>query len=909
MEYLKKSDDDIVNPLLKNNFEIEVDDVITNLNIVNISKYFKKVYILILFKNEEIDPKIYCRNIDFNFWKSLSSKLVLDVTTIKIVKNIKHSHNLVVVNSEELQQFNHFGLELEEKILVLPMFTVSYLNFKKYLRIFEANFKLDDLYNIIFLADNFQSKDEKNSRVNFDSILYLNEIIKNLDESNFWVRKWNCLHTISKSWISRMFKLKVTRNLKDQEIINTIADLRKDKDNEVNNYIDKIYTEKNFVDAASCLFHNGYKLYHISKPSEYKKSEVYMLFTKLNVSQRYYLFCNMLISKTHCHLAINNQDVLKLMMRTIKCFSELFRYLFGYSWLRFLTEEGIKKSRITKNDEFIFDINTASLLPVFPFSLEEIKKNPYFPIKVNDKYLPGNKNIGGISFYTNGNDDNIGQGIVDLAGFKKRLNIFITGNGTNNIFNNLDMKELKMAITGSAMTACLQKQHPLLVLFKGKNNFNQSSEFDLDYGRFFSEYYPSADVDIMIKSTHPLDFIKKVKVIYNQVVVNVCAFNPSNAEPHHIKIRVIRTVYIFLTESFIKNEIEKNSCNYSFDYIMDHLKDEDVVNYFKSISKNKIEKYYEELFEEYNEAELRNLKSQHPEIFDFNETDFQIHISNKSLKKEESSNDDPTSSEESTDQMLNNHEIGINISFKVKIKTNHIQRQLELFQCKGEDFFALVSKFHLPCVRAYYDGSNVYMTPSCITSHLTYMNPDYKYFAGSNDEISIILKYRMRGFGTLLNKKEVDTLVKYSSKVIFWNRLYNLDLDNSETIEDCLGSLDYDHKVFHPRLYNVDLYEDDAPYVNINDGYNNSPTLEKMVSKQQMESWITSVMGGYHFDFKLIDLQTIGKDGYPKLVQKWIIDVVYNCCKIEFEVEKKDESRPPSPEFFPSGMDEIVLDV
>ena len=112
-----------------------------------------------------------------------------------------------------------------------------------------------------------------------------------------------------------------------------------------------------------------------------------------------------------------------------------------------------------------------------------------------------------------------------------------------------------MGISGSIMTACLQKQHPLMTLFKGKNNFENVSDFDLDYLRYYNEYYPNADVDVMIKSSHPLDFIKKVKIVFNQVVVNVCGFNPANAEPHHVKMKTIKTVYLFVTEDFIKTQI------------------------------------------------------------------------------------------------------------------------------------------------------------------------------------------------------------------------------------------------------------------------------------------------------------------------------------------------------------------
>ena len=631
-----------------------------------------------------------------------------------------------------------------------------------------------------------------------------------------------------------------------------------------------------------------------------------LLFEKLNNSQRYYLFSNLLVSKKYCHLVLNNYKILKMMSLFIRHFSELYRYLFGYAWLRFLTEEGIKKTWTNKDDEFIFDINTASLLPVYPFSLDQIKKNPYFQIKVDDKYIRGNKNLGGISFFNTDSDDYKGQGIVDLNGFKKRFNLFVTGNSQHDIFNNLDWDEVGMGVSGSVMTACLQKQHPLMTLFKGHNNFNNVSDFDLDYMRYFNEYYPNADVDVMIKSTHPLDFIKKVKIIFNQVVVNVCGFNPANAEPHHVKMKTLKTVYLFVSEDFIESNVATEK--HSLEYIINNLKDSEVIKLFKPYFDKKIKQFNDDIYEEYSPSEFKEITKMHPELFDENEVDYQVHISKKKKEDENKTNFEEKVTnieDEDFDHILDDSEeepvevkknisslvdkLGINITYKVKISSNHIQRPLELFSVLGDDFFSLVSKFHLPCVRAYYNGKNVYMTPSCITSHLTYMNLDYKYFAGSNDEIKIILKYRMRGFGTLLNKNELDKLIKYASKILFWNRLYNIDLNNSKSIFESLGSLGYQHKAFHPRLYNADLYNHDVPYVNINDGYNNIKGLTPLKTEQEMINYITNNMKGYHFNIDLIKFQTIGKDGYIRPVQKWLIDTVYHFGSWSYHKELEKE--------------------
>ena len=38
---------------------------------------------------------------------------------------------------------------------------------------------------------------------------------------------------------------------------------------------------------------------------------------------------------------------------------------------------------------------------------------------------------------------------------------------------------------------------------------------------------------------------------------------------------------------------------------------------------------------------------------------------------------------------------------------------------------------------------------------------DYKYFAGTNNPIEIILKYLQRGYGTILNGQEITKTIKY----------------------------------------------------------------------------------------------------------------------------------------------------
>ena len=906
----------IINPLLKNKFEIEVDDETVQINTKNISRFFSKLYILCPLSNFEVDKEIYSRNITESKFNELGSKLVLSEASIKLIKNFNHGHNAVIVNSAEIQKFNHFGYPIEGKIVVLPIFDVSYLNLQNYIKLYQGHYLLEDLYNVIVLNKYFSEK----TKVNFNSQIYISEIIKNLDEPNYWYRKYNCLLNISKQFNSRKFRISRIHNIKDSDARNAIKDFEKETESETGDYLKMIFNNKNFVDAASAIQRKGYKLYKISKKTEMTKDDINALFDQLNTIQSYHLFSHLMVSKKYSHLVVNNEKLLTKMSNMIKYFPDLFKYLLGYSWLRFYMEESIKKTWIEKNDEFIFDINTASKLPVYPFSLDDIKSNPYVALMVDDGIIPEH-NLGGISFFTPSNnqfENTLNKGITDLNGFVRRMNLFISGNSSNNIFANLDWNEVGMGISGSIMAACLQERHSLLALFKGKNNYNNTSDFDLDYNRYFNEYYAEADVDVMIKSDHPLDFIKKSKTIFNQVVVNICGFNPSNADPSHVKMKTIRTVFLFVSKRFIEENIVNESISYEF--IVSNLKEDNVIKLFRKYFEKKTKDFYKEMFQEYSKEEVNSIKSQHHELFEHrdpvyfddnetvyfedNETVYQVVVSdnNKNIVDVESS----LSDEENKKEILENikdlsssketkyyEDLGVNISYKVKISSIHIQRQLELFSIFGEDFFSLVSKFHMPCVRAYYDGTNVYLTPSCITAHMTYMNLDYKYFAGSKDPIEIILKYRMRGFGTFLNKDELNKVVKYISQVPFWNNLYSIDLSKSSTIKSNLGSLEYSHKLFHPRLFNAELFDFNAPYVNINDGYNNIDNLTTL-TKESSNTWLIKQFS-QEFSKSQIDLskfKTINKDGFIKPFEKWVIDAYLQYNKsIYYNVLNKEESK------------------
>jgi len=112
-----------------------------------------------------------------------------------------------------------------------------------------------------------------------------------------------------------------------------------------------------------------------------------------------------------------------------------------------------------------------------------------------------------------------------------------------------------------------------------------------------------------------------------------------------------------------------------------------------------------------------------------------------------------------------------NENIKYNISSKHLTRKFEVFRIKY-NFLATVSRFHLPCVRSYYDGNQVYLLPSAISALLTGKCIDYKYFAGVRSPFEIILKYIFRGYSIFLNKREMVKIVEYIKQSDVWKKAF-----------------------------------------------------------------------------------------------------------------------------------------
>ena len=133
--------------------------------------------------------------------------------------------------------------------------------------------------------------------------------------------------------------------------------------------------------------------------------------------------------------------------------------------------------------------------------------------------------------------------------YKKRLNLFITGNHELNIFKDFGNWE-KFAVTGSINAAIIPKSNGILENYFEKNNNLTYESLD----KYFDTYYTNSDVDIINIADSWPEFFKNTKELIDII-------NKNTNETSYVKFE--KTGCIVINENFIKNYIHPNvSCDY-----------------------------------------------------------------------------------------------------------------------------------------------------------------------------------------------------------------------------------------------------------------------------------------------------------------------------------------------------------
>lgn len=821
------------------------------LDTMNVSKYFNEVYFLVKKNDTMIPPEFYSKMIPKEIFDTVSQDLILYKASVKVLKNKKHFDNMIHINPSLVKNYNIFNYNLGDNMIILvPVLNIEYLNLVKYLEQYESSNSLENVYKMMVLNNYFDVKSD-----NMLSTKYICDMIINMKESQWWSSDHNCLVNFNNIFKDRRFSSQYNylKNRKVAEVIKNIFSKKPTKTVNISNKksIKKTNTTNdNYMEDVMRIPDMNIN-HRIGAKSEFSKEEINMLFDSMNEMQQFYLYANLMISPKHCHLVVSNAHVMKKMKPVELKFGPLFRYLKSYAFIELYRKECARKYH-KQSDEDIHHINDACELLPYPFNNTKPKENPYMPILVSDVQLKASSNF---------HSDVRGQGICNMIEFKTCMNIFTTRNPNKDLFEGYDFKKHNACVTGGIMSACLQKGSSLL------SRFNSKNQTEL-YNNYFDEYYCNSDIDIMIKAKNDMEFIDSTNELYNTIVLNLLKMDQS-INTDHIKLKLNKVGYLFVTEDFIKKNIHKDDI-LEQDHIA-YIEENINMDHVKAL----FEPYYKTLAsEQLAQATDPDLMKKYPDLYTFENVNFKIYI-NRHKK-------DPEFINPNQDK-----DISLVFTYKYNITSPYLNHSLEIFPSKHDEFLQLVSKFHLPCVRAYYDGSDVYMTTSCVIAHMTNMNIDYKYFTGTKDQFDIISKYMMRGgWGLWMNQNEKELFTEYSKNVPFWSNLYTISPD--ETSENAMsivfGNKNVNHKMFRPRFYNMDDYMD-CSYVDTNNRYNNSivPITETNVSTTvTIISAFKSVDISINYDnFKAID-----NHGFVVPVKKWLIEMTWEMASMNGNKKK-----------------------
>ena len=792
-----------MNPFYVSNTQDNID----LLNNKDIYRKFKDVKILCLHNYGKHNDCIFNKEID-DITQVLRNYVLISAPLYKFNKYIDQC---IVISGETLNKY-FMGVFANQEI-VLPLF------FKREHSINELLKLNNGVTNMMSFLDTLSTSiyiNRNQNFMNYSERMNLQNIIRNINETFYWSNLTNCRLNITQRFINRQLLYNFSTK---KEVINKKEDEKVDDDNYTG--INFQFKKNKYVDLA---LNDNYNYYST------KSSEILNILTNDKVLE----ICNFFISKKYfielvnfifalmkskdlCHLVINNYNLMDMIIN--HKFTELedktifqkylivFHHLLRYAWVAFYKDECVLKQKITKNDRFIFSSKNANILPHFPFNPIDPTTSPYLPILVNETVLNSSTNLHGINPNCNleGN-----YGIVDLELFKKRMNIFISGDEDFDILKDLNYNKYKLAINGSIMTACGFKHNPL-----------QNGTFK----EFIDKYYSESDVDLL-SLTNRFTFIDCLTHIIETIKTN-CKVK-YNQDPE-VFVHTKSTVCVTFDHDYAKKYI-----------VDDNITFEDVLNH------SNVQKVKDKIYKMY--------------------VDYKFNHNSKYLNKPEWDNDkynDIFNIVDINDMKIivytKDRTLSFNDGIKYKITCAYMNRPIEFYSIIGNDPFTRVSLFHLPCVRAYYDGTDFYCTPSFISSAMTFINIDYKYFAGTSHPAEIILKYNRRGLGLLLNENEKLELIKYLYTKPEWRKKFNIT--NSDHTNKIFGIRDVDH-----TLYNLPKQ---------NKEYNFQDII--ILSKQ----WITILLEKYpqakqFFDTNLLEMKCVESNGCIKPMNNEVINYFMN---------------------------------
>lgn len=555
------------------------------------------------------------------------------------------------------------------------------------------------------------------------------------------------------------------------------------------------------------------------------------LFDKISLKDKYYLIMYGLISPNLYRNIIDNKYILDYINKNnyIENFGTLIYYLKSYTNILLYLSEILYTAEL--NVEVMISINNALLIPWFPTNYEKIEYT--IPILVEKKNLNIKNNIL-VSNQLEIAQNNLTYGIVSIEEFKKRINIFICNSEIIDLFENINWSNILLC--GSIMAACLPKFNTIML-----NHLNlDNGKYIVNFSKFIETYYNESDIDIMCNIADIYDYYDKIIEFKEVLDENIKLKFNSNIKSELISNK---SVTILLSENFLLDIIKKNNINLSIKNIKNKL-----INNLKELQdiiyKYYIENYLENLYENLN-INIKFVDTKYNKLFlPADKNDISLVILNNKEK--------------------NNFEVKIN--YKFRLKSKFLNHNIEFFQNK-KPIVSQILNFHLPIVRSYYDGLNVYLSPSCIIACHTMINIDYKYFASSIEPYEVINKYRMRGFGTLLNNIDKNNFIAYINKDDNLLKLYDINRLHYYRYNNITGSLSYNSSIYKPLQILKNIYNK-TTNISIN------KIKKKFSTFNDCINYITEDKTKINYINQ--NLEIIDKEGNILPIKLWLIDAYIN---------------------------------
>lgn len=799
---------------------------------------------------------------------------------ISMIKNKKHKNFANVINGSFLKEyFPNMNFEVTE--IVIPLFEMTEKAARLYSGLYTEHKDVSGIKKILNLTNYYNAGYKK--PVQDQLISYLKDI-----ETSFWSCDENCKINMTDMFNTRTFDYKDVRDDGIREaLVANVTDKKENTDQIKKRVINVMATEgkeidyisaamssnKSFVDIYDALETSGRRTYYAKvddqKLALNETSVIELYKTTTEDFEKYYILNILLTSKDYCHLVLNNKKMLKLATPFINKHKLLFKYTMAYSWFCMYIEECIFKTKSTSNSRFVFDIETAHLLPVFFTCMNDIWQNPYISLLVNKAVADVTNNC--MSLY--GIADTKYYGTCNLTEFKKRFNLFTTGDPDRNVLNGLKWE--KFAVSGSIMSACLQKESPLISNV-ANNDVSESNRLLM----FFQHYYGGSDIDLMCSTMSIYEFISCAGHVFNTIKSNLPDYKDGD-----ITIEPVKSTAVVVTQHFFKERLDDLNNEVVSEYTAEEVinlidtRDDDIVEYFYDLYqtvKKKINKGIRE-----NSKELKEKYSFDKYILKlFTRKTVQGDISikfkdNDVVKKDYAQSDGETcfyvndfrddENKVSDDENYLVYKVCEGIRYKFTSKK--LMKCIELFQVRGNDFFSVVGRFHFPCVRSYFQGENVYMLPSCITAMMTGINIEYKYFAGTNDPVKIGNKYRTRGYGAIFNRTELKHMAYYNSEIDEDSGMYHIPDKNKESLNNMFKPREISDKIYKPLVYKKGLA--DNTYLNPKLDYIKSESdLREAYKKESGIDMSDSVIDMFKF-------KAVTAKGNIHPLQKWVIEAYW----------------------------------